>query len=134
MSKQHSQKRRARITPPPPPAPSTPGHRLTAFQGSSCTPGTAPEPPSPQHQGCHGTSRHFWEDTPDPSGMRAAWGMLGKGRGGSGFRSRVVWLSGSQPFPPGAGKRRVPNLQGLQIGWIPLACYILALPFCVFQR
>lgn len=40
------------------------------------------------------------------------WGVR-KGEMGSGFRSRVVWLSSSQPFPPGAGERRVPNLQGL---------------------
>lgn len=42
--------------------------------------------------------------------------MLGRGRGGSGLRSRVVWLSSSQPFPPGAGERRVPNLRGLRLG------------------
>lgn len=131
MSKQHSQKRRARITPPTPPPP-----RLLPPQDTGSLPSRAP--PAPQERPLGPLPNKAPDNgpppstlwMPDPSGERQ---VLGRGRGGSSLRSWVVWLSSSQPFPPGAGERRVPNLQGLRIGSVPLACYILAPLFASFR-
>lgn len=127
MSKQHSQKRRARITPPShPPSPGsfhprTPAHCLP---GLLLHPRNGPWAPSPKKSLTMG---HL------PALCGCLTRHMLRRRGGSSLRSWVVWLSSSQPFPAGAGERRVPNLQGLQISSVPLACYILAPLFASFR-